>query len=91
MKAESHVRAKAALEQGKSVIIDNTNLTENVRNRWLKLAEQYPVTIVEHEIDTPVTECIRRDGLREGRARVGADVILKMAEQYGFGYVAGNY
>lgn len=68
-----------ALEAQKAVIIDNTNLTPKARNAWRTLARQQGVPYEEHEIDTPVEECVRRDRLREGKARVGRAVIERMA------------
>ena len=79
MKALVGKRAEEALVAGKSVVIDNTNLTTGVRKRWEDLARSLGVTHETYEIDTPVAECVRRDRLREGRARVRQAVIDRMA------------
>lgn len=84
MKSESRDIVRTYLEGGQSVVIDNTNLTERARNQWISLAKQCNanVQITQHEIDTPVRECVRRDRLRD--KRVGQAVIDRMALFHGF-------
>lgn len=84
MKAIAEQRAVEAVEAGKSVIIDNTNLSEKVRNKWMQLGRSLGATVVQHEINTPIEDCIRRDRRRSGGARVGRGVIERMALFYGF-------
>ena len=84
MKAAAYQVAKDALKAGLSVVIDNTNLTEGTRHRWRALGANYGAEIIEQELDVPVDECVRRDGLREGKARVGRAVIERMALFNGF-------
>lgn len=73
-----------ALNAGISVIIDNTNLTPRTRNSWVQLGRELGVTVTEHEIDTPIKDCVYRDRQRTGRARVGRAVIERMALFHGF-------
>ena len=82
MQEQSREQAAAAIVLGKSVIIDNTNLTEGARAKWQKLASDFGASYVQHEIDTPVAECVRRDRQRE--KRVGRAVIERMALFHGF-------
>ena len=84
MKIEAYSRADMALRAGKSVVIDNTNLTEKAREPWIKLAHSHGIKPELFEIDTPVAECIRRDELRTGTARVGREVIERFALDCGF-------
>ena len=84
MQAYARGLVEGWLIHGKSVVIDNTNLTEKVRERWAALGRKYGVNIVQQEIDTPVAECVRRDSERIGRARVGRAVIERMALLHGF-------
>ena len=79
LKLAAFATASEALKAQKAVIIDNTNLTPKARNAWSVLAQQYGVPYEEHEIDTSVSECVRRDRLREGKARVGRAVLERMA------------
>lgn len=79
MKAEALRQARHLLNDGFSVIIDNTNLNERARQPWIDLAVSLLVPYEIHEIDTPVAECVARDRLRSGTARVGRAVIERMA------------
>lgn len=75
---------KSALALGYSIIIDDTNLNPKTRAGWQTLADQCGVLLVEEKFDTPLEECIRRDALRTGRARVGRPVIENMALCHGY-------
>jgi predicted kinase len=83
IKARAITTVRAAADAGLSVCIDNTNLSQRVREMWRQLGRSLSMTVVEEEIDTPVEECVRRDRLR-GKARVGRAVIENMALRYGF-------
>lgn len=75
-----------ALEDGKSVIVDDTNLSVKNINRIKQLVEEYntrheeDVTVELKEIDTPLEECIARDAQRE--KPVGKHVIKRMHNQF---------
>ncbi len=82
MKQASYEQAAAALDAGRSVVVDNTNLSSRVRGWWKQFALKNGATYAENEIDTPVAECVARDRLRE--KRVGQAVIDGMALANGF-------
>lgn len=84
MQDEARKQAAAALSLGKSVVIDNTNLTERTRNKWAALGKQFGAEVMYEELDTPVWECVRRDYSRSAETRVGRAVIERMALFYGF-------
>ena len=84
MKRASYDTARIALNKGFSVIIDNTNLTPKARDTWRAIGQNSSAEVIEHEIDTPVLECVRRDRNRVGRSRVGRAVIERMALFNGF-------
>lgn len=84
MKDEAHRMAIEALGEGKSVCIDNTNLTPKARTYWVTLANAAGVPIQFQEVDTPVYVCCERDRQRDGRKRVGRAVIERMALFNGF-------
>jgi predicted kinase len=65
------------LDEGLSVVIDNTNLTEKSRALWRSVAQG--ATIEEYEVDTPVATCVARDRKREGKARIGRAIIERLA------------
>lgn len=73
----------AALTTGKSVIVDDTNLSEKTKNTWFNLAKKhYCVCHVEDFTHVPLQTCIDRDKQRTGKARVGEGVIQNMALRY---------
>jgi predicted kinase len=76
--------ASAALKHGLDVIIDNTNLTEGVQERWkqVALAHKSKFEIVDFR-KVPVDTCIGRDRLRQHPHVVGRAVIETMALKAG--------
>lgn len=83
MKAHAKDIATRALTAGLSVIIDNTNLSSRARNEWQALGQKLGAQVVAHCMVEAVSECVRRDKLREGRARVGRAIIEGMAFRQG--------
>lgn len=71
-----------ALTAGKAVISADTNISHRARTMLSQLAEEFGVTLEVKQFLTDPEECIRRDALR-GNESVGADVIRKMAKQWG--------
>ena len=69
-----------ALEEGKHVVIDDTNFGRNV-DQIKELVQGKARVIVNNSfLKVPVAECIRRDLLRQ--KSVGKDVIVKMYNQF---------
>ena len=90
--------AEDALNRKYSVVVDDTNLTENGVAAWKRVGERVQgdsvtdavngdTVYVRFEIkdftDVPITECIERDSRRSGKARVGRGVIERMALKAG--------
>ena len=74
-----------ALEWGKNVIIDATNLSEKRRLQFIGQLRDRTNKLFTHKtkiFDTPVEECIKRDEKRT-EGKVGKKVILQMANRYG--------
>lgn len=75
-----------ALGEGKSVVVDDTNLSERNFTRISQLVSDYNkqhnqnVQVEVKEFDTPVNECIERDAQRE--KPVGEKVIRQMHRQF---------
>ena len=84
MKTEASRQAREALTSGKSVVIDNTNLTARAKAQWRSFAQAFGATVIEEEFDTPVATCVERDRKRVGKQRVGQAVIDWMALTRGF-------
>lgn len=74
----------AAFDAGYDVILDDTHLVESTLNKLHKLAASYgDVTVYERGINIDIKDAIERDNKRQGFARVGEDVIMKMARAAG--------
>lgn len=71
------------LKNGRSVIIDATNLRPESLRNWRYLAEPYHAEVRVIDLDTDVDTCIARDVAREARGErsVGEEVIRRMAQQ----------
>ncbi len=78
-----------ALENNKSVIIDNTNLNPIHEEQYKEMAIKYNAIFEIKEFPTPMDECIKRDQLRANP--VGEQVIREMAEKYSFGLIPNKY
>lgn len=70
----------AALNDGKDVVYDATNLSEKRRKAFLKLLNNIPCQKILDIIATPFETCIARDAMRE--RTVGKDVIIKQMKQF---------
>lgn len=76
-------RIVAAFMGGADVVIsDDTNFGRKHQVRLEALARECDAAFEIKRFDTPVDECIRRDALREGKAKVGEKVIRGMAAQF---------
>ena len=58
------------LSSGKSLAIDNTNPTRADRARYISLAREHGYRIVGYFMESKIKDCIARNALREGTARV---------------------
>ena len=61
---------EAALQQGLSVIVDNTNPTIEVRKEIIDLARLYTFEITSYYFEVQLKQCLERNRAREGKARV---------------------
>ena len=84
MKTEGFRRLREWVLAGKSVVIDNTNMTTKARESWRSIAHDLNVTLHEKWMETSISECVARDAKREGKARVGRAVIERMALDAGW-------
>lgn len=74
---------RKGLKEGKTVIVDDTNLNPGRLKPFIQLARNYKSEIEQVHVDTPLEECIRRNNKRgdEGGRRVPEDVIRGMAKR----------
>lgn len=75
---------REALKQGKSVIVDDTNLSLKHQERLENIVSHVNrgITIKIVFFDVSVDECIKRDSQRSGSAKVGAKVIGIMRRSF---------
>lgn len=59
-----------AFEEGENVIVDNTNPSAAVRAELIALGRVYGATITGYYFSSRLDECLARNRLREGWARV---------------------
>lgn len=81
----SHVQKEIiqkGLREGKTVIVDDTNLNPRRIKPLVEIAKKYKAEIDQVHVDTPLEECIRRNNKRgdEGGRRVPEEVIRGMAK-----------
>lgn len=74
------LRADRALRTGLSVTVDATHLKSAHRDRWVELATRHGVRYELVVIDTPLSECMRRNRARAaaGGRFVPEDAIVEM-------------
>lgn len=72
---------KYFINEGKNVIIDDTNMGERYLERWSSLSIQMGASFEVISITTPLEECIIRDKNRD--ETVGKEVIINMARRAG--------
>ena len=68
--------AKTVIENGGSLIIDDTNLSSSVRDAWSRFAFNHNLELSFKVMDTPLEVCLERDKARE--KSVGKVVIYTM-------------
>src|SRR6266705_575552 len=61
---------EAALQRGLSVVVDNTNSTIKVRRELINLGHLYKASIIGYYFAIQVKQCLERNRIREGRAKV---------------------
>jgi predicted kinase len=59
-----------ALQQGQSVVIDNTNASCEERAPLIALGQTYQARIIGYYLSSPVKACLERNQQRSGKARV---------------------
>jgi predicted kinase len=72
---------RAAHAAGRSVVVDNTNPTLEDRRALIGLGGEYGARIVGYFFEASVSECIRRNEVREGKARVPNVAIYATAKK----------
>ena len=71
----------AALSAGRSVVVDNTNPTPEDRRPLVRIGQGYGAKVLGYYFDASVSECLRRNEMREGKARVPDVAIYATAKK----------
>lgn len=71
----------AALSEGRSVVVDNTNPTPDVRAPLIELGKSLGARVVAYYFETPVKLAVARNRGREGKARVPDVAIFVTAKK----------
>ncbi len=79
--ARQQALIRTALEAGRSVVVDNTSPTREVRVPIIALAREFGARVIGYDFVTPVIECVRRNRLREGKERVPDVAIYATAKK----------
>jgi predicted kinase len=61
---------RAALSAGRSVVVDNTSPNPEDRRPLVRLGHEYGAKVIGYFFEASVSECLRRNEMREGKARV---------------------
>jgi predicted kinase len=56
-----HSMARMLLDQGKSILVDETGLTNKIRHQWRKFSLEYGVPLHIVWVQTELKECLRRN------------------------------
>jgi predicted kinase len=72
---------RAALSAGRSVVVDNTNPTSEDRRPLVRMGHEYGAKVVGYFFEAGVRECLRRNEMREGKARVPDVAIYATAKK----------
>ena len=75
---------RAALEDGKGVVVDAMHLRTKYIREWMKVAREVGAELDVWDFPTPVDECVARDNLRAARGEraVGEKVIRDLARRF---------
>ncbi|WP_165226744.1 ATP-binding protein [Aquisphaera insulae] len=65
-----------SLLQGLSVVVDNTDPTVEDRAPIIAMAKAHGATVTAYHFDSPLADCLERNGRRTGRANVPKVAIL---------------
>ncbi len=66
-RAAEDAAARAALEDGHTVIVDRTNRTRRHRERWLRIAREADAPAIAVEMCAPASLCRERNRARDAR------------------------
>ena len=72
---------RAAFGAGRSVVVDNTNVTPAERAAIIAIAREFGARVIGYYLDTPIRDAVARNERREGKARVPKVAIFTSAKR----------
>ena len=72
---------RAALGAGRSVVVDNTNVTPAERGAIIGLAREFGARVIGYYLETATRDAVARNERREGKARVPKVAIFMSAKR----------
>jgi predicted kinase len=72
---------RAALSAVRSMVVDNTNPTPEDRRALVRIGHEYGAKVLGYYFDASVSECLRRNEMREGKERVPDVAIYSTAKK----------
>lgn len=78
--ARQEAQLRAALSAGRSVVVDNTNVTPAERQPVICAAREYGARVVGYYIEASTREAVARNERREGREKVPKVAIFVRAK-----------
>jgi predicted kinase len=79
--ARQDAALRAALGAGRSVIIDNTNVTPQERAAIIRIAREFGARVVGYYLEVSTRQAVARNEMRTGRARVPKVAIFTAAKR----------
>ncbi len=79
--ARQDAALRAALTAGRSVIVDNTNVTPAERAAIIAIAREFGARVIGYYLEVSTREAVARNEKREGRARVPKVAIFTAAKR----------
>lgn len=79
--AREHELVATSLAEGKSVVVDDTNVERRVRAALVALGRAAGARLVAYWFDESVRDCLERNRSREGRERVPDVAVFAKAKQ----------
>ena len=79
--ARQNAALRAALGAGRSVVVDNTNVTPSERGAIIAIARDFGVRVIGYYLETPTRDAVARNEGREGKAKVPKVAIFTSAKR----------
>ena len=79
--ARQNAALRAALGAGRSVVVDNTNVTPSERAAIIAIAREFDARVIGYYLDTSTRDAVARNERREGKAKVPKVAIFTSAKR----------